>query len=66
MQGRGYIDVDTMLFGSSEDMWTRNGHLVSISQVQKNFRSSQNLDMSVTDTLNPARTAALMHCEMSF
>ena len=31
MQGRGYVDADTVFAGSGAGMWTRDGHLLRMS-----------------------------------
>ncbi len=52
MQGRGYVDADTIFSGSGAGMWTRDGHLVRMTQVLTISDGSQNLDVLVIDPLN--------------
>ena len=33
MQGRGYVDTDTIFSGSGAGRWTRDGHLVRMTQI---------------------------------
>tara|TARA_B100000900_G_scaffold355378_1_gene324603 strand:+ start:246 stop:677 length:432 start_codon:yes stop_codon:yes gene_type:complete len=59
MQGRGYVDADTIFSGSGAGMWTRDGHLVRMTQVLTISDGSQNLDVIVIDPLNRTLTADL-------
>ena len=56
MQGRGYVDADTLFSGSGAGMWFREGHLVKMSGVVSISDGSQNLDVSVVDPLNRTLT----------
>ena len=57
MQGRGYVDADTLFSGSGAGMWSRDGHLLKMSGVVSISDGSQNLDVSVVDPLNRTLTA---------
>ena len=57
MQGRGYVDADTLFSGSAAGMWVRDGHLVRMSGVVSISNGSQNLDVIVVDPLNRTLTA---------
>ena len=57
MQGRGYVNADTLFSGSAAGMWVRDGHLVKMSGVVSISDGSQNLDVIVVDPLNRTLTA---------
>ena len=59
MQGRGYVDTDTMFSGSGAGRWIRDGHLVRMTQILAISDGSQNLDVIVIDPLNRTLTADL-------
>ena len=52
MQGRGYVDADTVFSGSGAGMWTRGGHLIRMSAVTTISDGTQNLDVIVIDPLD--------------
>ena len=56
MQGRGYVDADTVFSGSGAGMWSRDGHLIRMSQVTSISDGTQNLDIIVIDPLNRTLT----------
>ena len=57
MQGRGYVNADTLFSASAAGMWVRDGHLVKMSGVVSISDGSQNLDVIVVDPLNRTLTA---------
>jgi hypothetical protein len=57
MQGRGYVDANTLFSGSGAGRWFRDGHLVRMSGVVSISDGSQNLDVIVVDPLNRTLTA---------
>ena len=57
MQGRGYVDANTLFSGSGAGRWVRDGHLVRMSGVVSISDGSQNLDVIVVDPLNRTLTA---------
>ena len=59
MQGRGYVDTDTIFSGSGAGRWTRDGHLVRMTQILTISGGSQNLDVIVIDALSRNLTADL-------
>lgn len=59
MQGRGYVDTDTIFSGSGAGRWTRDGHLVRLTQILTISDGSQNLDVIVIDPLNRTLIADL-------
>tara|TARA_B100000161_G_scaffold245167_1_gene199920 strand:- start:737 stop:1168 length:432 start_codon:yes stop_codon:yes gene_type:complete len=59
MQGRGYVDTDTIFSGSGSGRWTRDGHLVRLTQILTISDGSQNLDVIVIDPLNRTLIADL-------
>ena len=56
MQGRGYVDADTVFAGSGAGMWTRDGHILRMSQVTTISDGTQNLDVIVIDPLDRTLT----------
>ena len=56
MQGRGYVDANTLSSGSGAGRWFRDGHLVRMSGVVSISDGSQNLDVTVVDPLNRTLT----------
>ena len=56
-QGRGYVDADTVFSGSGAGMWTRDGHLIRMSQVTTISDGTRNLDVIVIDALKRTLTA---------
>ena len=52
MEGRGYVDVNTIFSGSGAGKWVRDGHLVKLTGVTTVSDGSQNLDVIVVDPLN--------------
>jgi hypothetical protein len=56
MQGRGYVDANTLFSGSGAGRWIRDGHLVRMSGVVSISNGSQNLDVTVVDPLNRTLT----------
>jgi hypothetical protein len=52
MQGRGYVDTNTLFSGSGAGRWWRDGHLVRMTGVVAISDGSQNLDVTVVDPLN--------------
>ena len=59
MQGRGYVDTDTIFSGSGAGRWARDGHLVRLTQILTISDGSQNLDVIVIDPLNRTLIADL-------
>jgi hypothetical protein len=59
MQGRGYVDAETIFSGSASGTWFRDGHLVKMNGVLSISDGSQNLDVIVLDPLNRTLTADL-------
>jgi hypothetical protein len=57
MQGRGYVDANTLFSGSGAGRWFRDGHLVKMSGVVSISGGPQNLDVIVVDPLNRTLTA---------
>ena len=56
MEGRGYVDVNTIFSGSGAGKWVRDGHLVKLTGVTTVSDGSQNLDVIVVDPLNRTMT----------
>ena len=56
MQGRGYVDANTLFSGSGSGRWFRDGHLVRMSGVVSISDGSQDLDVIVVDPLNRTLT----------
>ena len=56
MQGRGHVDADTVFAGSGAGMWTRDRHLLRMSQVTTISDGTQNLDDIVIDPLDRTLT----------
>jgi hypothetical protein len=56
MQGRGYVDANTLFSGSGAGRWIRDGHLVRMSGVVSISNGAQNLDVTVVDPLNRTLT----------
>jgi len=52
MQGRGYVDTNTLFSGSGAGRWWRDGHLVRMTGVVAISDGSQNLEFAVVDPLN--------------
>ena len=59
MQGRSYVDSNTMFSGSGAGRWARNGHPVRMTQVQMISDGSQNLRVIVINPLNRTLSADL-------
>ena len=52
MQGRGYVDTNTLFSGSGAGRLWRDGHLVRMTGVVAISDGSQNLEFAVVDPLN--------------
>ena len=52
VQGRGYVDANTLFSASGAGRWLRDGHLVRMSGVVSISDGSQNIDVIVIDPLN--------------
>ena len=57
MQGRGYVDANTLFSGSGAGRWWRDGHLVRMAGVTSVSGGSQNLEIRVADLLNRTLTS---------
>ncbi len=56
LQGRGYVDANTLFSGSGAGRWVRDGHLIRMSGVVSISGGSQNLDVIVLDPLSRTLT----------
>ena len=56
VQGRGYVDANTLFSGAGAGRWLRDGHLVRMSGVVSISGGSQNLDVIVVDPLSRTLT----------
>jgi len=52
VQGRGYVDTNTLFSASGAGRWLKDGHLVRMSGVVSISDGSQNIDVIVIDPLN--------------
>ena len=56
VQGRGYVDEDTIFSGSGAGTWVRDGHLVVMTGIVNVSDGSQNLDKIIVNPLERTLT----------